>query len=157
MTSHTSTAELGGTRATSGALAESGELARYVVLVGRVLFATIFISAAFGHFSKETIAYAAAAGVPLPGIAVPASGILSFLGGLSVLAGYRARLGAWALVVFLVPVTLAMHNFWAVADPAMHQLQFVLFLKNLSILGGALVITQLGAGPLSLDARAGRR
>src|SRR3954469_5876338 len=77
--------------------------ARYAVPVGRALFAAIFIMAAFGHFSQPTIAMAAAQGVPLAGLAVPLSGVLSLAGGLSVLLGYRARAGALALIAFLVP------------------------------------------------------
>jgi hypothetical protein len=62
-------------------------------------------------------------------------------------------LGAWLLVLFLVPVTLMMHNFWAVRDPMMAQLPMAMFLKNVTMLGGALLVSQFGAGPLSLDAR----
>jgi len=46
-----------------------------------------------------------------------------------------------------------LHRFWAVSDPMMHQMQFIMFMKNVSMLGGALLITQLGPGPWSLDAR----
>jgi putative oxidoreductase len=46
-----------------------------------------------------------------------------------------------------------MHKFWVVPDPMMHQLQIIMFMKNVAILGGALLITQLGAGPWSLDSR----
>jgi putative oxidoreductase len=53
-------------------------------------------------------------------------------------------------------VTLMMHNFWAIADPQMAQLQQGMFMKNLSMLGGALLIAHFGAGPVSLDARSGR-
>jgi putative oxidoreductase len=56
----------------------------------------------------------------------------------------------------LVPVTLMVHNFWAVNDPAAAQLQQAAFLKNLSMLGAALLIAHLGAGPLSLDRRRAR-
>jgi putative oxidoreductase len=77
------------------------------------------------------------------------------VGGLSILLGYRAKLGAWLLVLFLVPVTLAMHQFWAAHDPMMAQIQQVNFMKNLSLLGAALFISQAGAGPLSLDTRRG--
>jgi len=73
--------------------------------------------------------------------------------GLSVLLGYRARLGAWLIVLFLVPVSLTMHAFWAVQDPMMRQFQMAMFMKNIGLLGGALLITQFGAGPMSLDAR----
>ena len=46
-----------------------------------------------------------------------------------------------------------MHKFWGIADPMMQQMQMVMFMKNLSMLGSALLITQLGCGPWSLDSR----
>jgi putative oxidoreductase len=126
------------------------------VLAGRMLFSLIFLLAAVGHFSHQEIAYAAQQGVPLAAIAVPLSGVLALLGGLSVLVGYQAKWGAWLLILFLVPVTLLMHNFWVVKDPMMAQMQMAMFMKNLSMIGGALLITQFGAGLLSLDARSSR-
>lgn len=126
---------------------------RYLVPVGRALFAAIFLIAAPGHFTQQTIGYAAQQGVPMAQVLVPITGLLTLVGGLSVLLGYKAKLGAWALAVFLVPVTVMMHNFWAVQDPMMAQMQQVMFLKNVSMLGGALLIAYFGAGPLSLDAR----
>ena len=121
-----------------------------VVLLGRVFFSLIFVVAGLNHFSKQTIAYAGSQGVPLASLAVPVSGILAIVGGLSILLGYRGRLGAWLIVLFLVGVT-PMHNFWAVSDPVMKQLQMIMFMKNISMLGGALLISQFGVGPLSLD------
>lgn len=126
---------------------------RYTILPARILFASIFILSGFNHFSSQTIAYAASAGVPLASVAVPASGLLALLGGLSIALGYHARWGGLALAVFLVPVTLAMHAFWKVSDPMAHQMQFVMFMKNVSLLGGALAFAHFGAGPVSLDAR----
>ena len=75
------------------------------------------------------------------------------VGGLSILLGYRAKIGAWLIVVFLLIVTPLMHNFWGLTHPMMAQVQMIMFLKNVSMLGGALLIAQFGAGPLSLDAR----
>jgi putative oxidoreductase len=124
-----------------------------ITLAGRILFSAMFIMAGFMHFSQQEAAYAASAGVPLAGLLVPASGVLALLGGLSVLLGYRTRVGAWLLVLFLIPVTFMMHNFWAVKDPMMMQIQMAMFLKNVTMLGGALLISQFGAGALSLDAR----
>jgi uncharacterized membrane protein YphA (DoxX/SURF4 family) len=69
-----------------------------------------------------------------------------------VLLGYQTRLGAWLLVIFLVPVTLVMHNFWAASDPLVYQVEKGMFLRNVTMLGGALLISYFGAGPLSLDA-----
>ena len=123
------------------------------VLLGRFLYVLIFLMAAPSHFSKQTIEYAATQGAPLASVVVPLSGIIALAGGLSILLGYRAKIGAWLIVLFLVPVTLTMHKFWTVHDPVMAQTQMVMFMKNLAILGGALLISQFGAGPLSLDAR----
>jgi putative oxidoreductase len=127
-----------------------------VVLLGRFFFALIFLMAGANHFSKQTIGYAVSAGVPLASIAVPLSGVLSIAGGLSILLGYRAKLGGWLIVLFLVPVTLMMHKFWLVQDPMMAQIQMILFMKNVAMLGGALLISQFGAGLFSLDARRSR-
>ena len=122
-----------------------------VVVAGRVLFSLLFLTSSLGHFSRQTIAYAASQGVPLALIAVPISGVLALAGGLSILLGYRARLGAWLIALFLVPVTLMMHKFWTVGDPMMAQMQQIMFLKNMTMLGGALLISQFGAGPASFD------
>ncbi len=130
---------------------------KYLVLLGRLLYSLIFVTAGLGHFSKETIGYAAAQGVPMASILVPLSGLMALAGGLSILLGYRARWGAWLLVFFLVPVTVMLHKFWGIADPMMAQMQQIMFMKNLSMLGGAFLISYFGAGPLSLDARLGVR
>jgi putative oxidoreductase len=127
-----------------------------VVLLGRLLFVLIFLMAAPNHFSKQTIVFAASQGVPFASLAVPFSGVLALAGGLSVLLGYRAKIGAWLIALFLIPVTLMMHKFWTVHEPMMAQMQMIMFMKNVAILGGALLITQFGAGPLSLDARRSR-
>ena len=127
-----------------------------VVVLGRFFFALIFLMAGANHFSRQTIVFSASQGVPLAWIAVPLSGVVAIAGGLSILLGYRAKLGAWLIVLFLIPVTLMLHKFWTVADPMMAQIQMILFMKNVSMLGGALLISQFGAGPFSLDARHSR-
>jgi putative oxidoreductase len=124
-----------------------------VVLLGRVFFTLIFLMSGLNHFSKQTIAFAASQGVPLASLAVPVWGVLAVAGGLCILFGYRARFGAWLIVLFLIPVTLMIHKFWGISDPMAAQLQMIMFMKNVSMLGGALIISQLGAGPVSLDAR----
>jgi putative oxidoreductase len=124
---------------------------RYAVLAGRQLFSIIFIVASAGHFSPDAIESAARHGVPLPDLLVPVSGVIALVGGLSVLLGFQTRIGAWLLVLFLVPVTAMMHNFWTSSDPLTHQIERAMFLKNVTMLGGALVISYFGAGPLSLD------
>ncbi len=120
-------------------------------LFGRQFFSIIFILSSAGHFKPPTVEYAAHHGVPFAGLLVPLSGIVALAGGLSVLLGYQTRLGAWLLTLFLVPVTLVMHNFWAAPDVNAFQVERALFLRNVALLGGALLIAYFGGGPLSLD------
>lgn len=134
-------------------LSQSQALAGPIVLLGRFFFAVIFLLSGPRHFMSQTIGYAASQGVPLASIAAPFSGVLAILGALSIILGYRAKIGAWLIVLFLVCVTPMMHRFWGVTDPMMYQMQFIMFMKNLSMLGGALLLSQVGAGPWSLDAR----
>lgn len=130
---------------------------RYLVPLGRAAFAGAHVLFAPLNFSPQGIGWAAQQGVPLATLLVPLAGLISLAGGVSVILGYRARLGAWLLLLFLVPVTGMMHNFWAVKDPAMAQMQEGFFIANLSRIGAALLIAHFGAGPFSLDARASAR
>jgi putative oxidoreductase len=129
---------------------------RSIVPIARLLFVALFLMSAPGHFQAQTIAYAAQQGVPFATILVPFSGLLALAGGLSVLLGWHARVSAWLLVAFLVPVTLAMHAFWNVPDPMTRMMQQAMFMKNLGLLGGALLVAYWGAGPVSLDERVRR-
>jgi putative oxidoreductase len=124
---------------------------RYLPLVGRILFALLFVASSCGLFTSGGIQQAAQQGVPAASLLVPLAGLLALVGGLSVLVGVKARWGALLLVLFLVPVTLMMHNFWAVSDPQMAMIQRVNFFKNIALVGGALVIAYFGAGPVSVD------
>jgi putative oxidoreductase len=133
-------------------------LARYGTLVGRILLAAIFLMSGFDKFAQHagTVAYAQAAGLPLADVAIYLAGAVELLGALSLILGFRARWGALALVLFLVPATLLFHNFWAFSGMD-QQLQLGNFMKNLALIGGLLTVFVYGAGPLSLDARGARR
>ncbi|HEY2515363.1 MAG TPA: DoxX family protein [Polyangiaceae bacterium] len=126
---------------------------RFLVPVGRLLFSAIFIASSVGHFSSGEIHQAAQHGVPMASLLVPISGLIALFGGLSVLFGFKARFGAWLLILFLIPVTLAMHAFWAASDPATKMMQQIMFMKNVTMIGGALLIAYFGAGPVSFDER----
>ena len=119
-------------------------------LIGRVLFGLIFIVAAPRHFTQEGITHAADLGVPFANLLVPVSGILAMAGGLSVATGFHAKLGALALILFLLPVTLGMHQFWSVQDPLQRHIQLAMFGKNISMLGAAIGLFYNGSGPFSV-------
>jgi putative oxidoreductase len=127
---------------------------KVAALTGRLLFSLVFLISGLTLFSAADIGYAASQGLPLAGVLVPVSGVLSILGGLSILIGYKTRIGAAMIIVFLVPVTLVFHHFWTVTDPVTRSIQMVDFMKNISILGGALMILIHGPGEYSLDSRA---
>jgi putative oxidoreductase len=138
------------TRAVVEKSRSSVALLDYAAPLGRILYSLIFIFSMASHFRPQYVGYAASQGVPLASLAVPLSGMIAGLGGLSIALGYRAKLGAWLIVLFLVPVTLTMHRFWGLSDPQVAQLQLGMFMKNVSMLGAALLIARVGSGPLSL-------
>src|SRR5271165_3819312 len=140
-TSQRSTADQSGAETTATA---------FVPLLGRILLTIVFFVSVPAHFGPVDLRYAKLAGVPMANVVVPATGLLMLIGSISVLLGYRAKLGAWLLVLFLVPVTLTMHGFWGAKDAMMAQLQMGMFIRNLSIVGGALFVSQFGAGAWSL-------
>jgi putative oxidoreductase len=76
--------------------------------------------------------------------------------GLSLLLGCKARLGALALFLFLIPVTLTFHSFWTYTDPHGQKENMILFMHNLALMGGLLLVMAWGPGPLSIDLK-GRR
>jgi putative oxidoreductase len=125
-------------------------LDRWLPLIGRLLFAFIFLAAAPRHFTGEGISHSASLGVPFPNFFVPLSGILAIAGALFVSFGFHAKWGAWMLVLFLVAVTLGMHQFWKIADAGQRHIQLAMFMKNISMLGGALLLARHGSGAFSL-------
>ncbi len=126
---------------------------KWIRLIGRLALGAIFLLSVTGKLTNwgGTVAHAAAKGVPE--VLLAGATALELVGVVLLLVGFKTRWGAAALVVFLVPVTLVFHNFWAVQGPA-HQQQLVEFLKNVAIAGGLLVEFVAGPGAFNLDARA---
>jgi putative oxidoreductase len=118
-----------------------------IPLAARILISTIFIMAAINKSMDllGTEQYMAAYGIPAPGILLVLSIIIEIFCGLSILLGFKAKLGAIALFLFLIPTTLIFHT--EVTD----QIQSIMLLKNLAIMGGLLMIANYGSGPYSLD------
>ncbi|MGW4534790.1 DoxX family protein [Nocardia sp. NPDC004340] len=113
-----------------------------LVLIGRILFALLFLGSGFGHLAqRESMAqYAQFKGIPMPTLAVPASGVLLLAGGLSVLLGVWADLGALLLILFLVPTAFLMHAFWKETDPEAKQGEMVNFNKDIALAGASLML-----------------
>ena len=112
-----------------------------VVLIGRILFAVLFVGSAFGHLSQSEMmgGYAASKGVPAARAAVIVSGLLILAGSLMVAIGIWADLGALLLVVFLIPTAVIMHGPWK-AEEEQKQMEQTQFLKDLALAGAALAL-----------------
>ena len=122
-------------------------------VLGRVMIATIFLMSAVGNKipNFDSIAsYMGSEGVPQPQVML--AGAIAFLiaGSLSIILGYKARIGAALLFVFLVLATYYFHDFWKLRGQD-QQLQMIQFMKNLSMMGAMLFIIANGSGPMSLD------
>jgi putative oxidoreductase len=114
----------------------------WVFLLGRVLFATLFLASGFNHLANTSslTQYAAAKKVPAPRAAVLLTGVILLVGGLSVLLGFRPEVGLGLIGLFLLVVTPKMHNFWTLEDPMMRATDMAHFLKNLALLGATLML-----------------
>lgn len=108
---------------------------------GRILIGGYLLMGAFHHFADlGTMArFTAAHGVPMPEVAVVVAGLLLAVAGLSFLLGIYPEMGVASLVLFLVPVTLTMHAFWADRDSATRQMDIINFGKNVALLGSSLM------------------
>lgn len=86
-------------------------------------------------------------GIPVSFLAALCTVVFEIWGGISLILGYKAHMGAILLLIFLIPATLAFHN--PIADPG----QILRFLNNLGLVGGLLMVIAYGAGPVSLSVR----
>lgn len=128
-----------------------------VLLFGRVLLSAIFILSGFTKiFAFHAMAgMLAAKGFPLAAVAAGIAIAIEVVGGLAILTGFKAKVAAWIVFLYLIPTTLMFHNFWTMQG-GMRMDNQAHFLKNLAIMGGLLLLASNGAGRYSLDAAATR-
>jgi uncharacterized membrane protein YphA (DoxX/SURF4 family) len=122
--------------------------------VGRIMFTLIFFLSGITHFT-DLAGYVELmpAAIPFRPFWVVVSGVVELLGAGMIAANRYPRLGAWLIVLFLVPVTIVVHGvaMATAADPQMQQIQLSFFLKGVAMAGAALLITQLGVGGAGRD------
>lgn len=121
-------------------------------LFGRVFLSVIFIFSAFGKLTNwsGTEHHMAEKGMVATSFFLAGAVALELFGGLSVLFGFLTRLGAAALVIFLLAATPIFHDFW-IKEGMERVAQMQQFMKNMAIMGGALAIGALGPGRYSVD------
>jgi len=111
-------------------------------LTARILLSAIFLISLFSKLTglEGTIQFMAAKGMPLPSLLIWGAIITELAGALALLTGYKMREAGILLALYLVPTTLIFHNFWAM-EGQQFQMQLMSFMKNLSIIGGLLLLT----------------
>ncbi len=128
-------------------------------VLSRVMIATIFLLSAVGNKIPkfdDVAALMKSQGIPQPQVMLAGAILFLIAGSLSIILGYKARIGAGLLFVFLVLATYYFHDFWNVINPLKQQLkqeQMIQFMKNLSLMGTMLFVMANGSGPMSLDQR----
>lgn len=122
---------------------------------GRLMIATIFLLSAVGNKIPKfnsVVGYMASEGVPAPNVMLAGSIVFLIAGSLSVILGYKTRLGATLLLIFLMLATYWFHDFWTFEGPE-KDTQMIQFLKNLSLMGTMTFLIANGGGAMSLDGR----
>jgi putative oxidoreductase len=128
---------------------------RYLVVSGRVLLSIIFLLSGLGKIIdwNGNAQLMASQGMPLIPLLLAGAITTELAGGLSVLLAWKARWGALLLFLYLIPTTLIFHDFWGFSGTEM-QTQLVNFLKNLSIMGGLLLVAAYDGAALAADREA---
>lgn len=116
-----------------------------IFLISRIIYGGYFFYSGINHFIRLEMmsGYTASKGVPLPTAFVIITGIMILLGGASIMTGVFPRIGVILLVLFLIPVAVIMHNFWAIEDQMARSFDMVNFLKNFSLAGAALMMLEI--------------
>jgi uncharacterized membrane protein YphA (DoxX/SURF4 family) len=116
-----------------------------VVLIGRILFAGLFISSGIAHLTqtKQMAGYAKMKGIPAAPVATIVSGLMVVVGGLMVLLGIWADLGGLLIAAFCIPTAILMHGFWKETDPQAKQMEMIQFNKDLALGGAGLIVLGL--------------
>ena len=123
-----------------------------LALIGRILLAAMFVISGWGKVTgySGTVGYIASQGLPVPQLLAMIAIAIELGAGLAIAFGWMTRWAAFAMVIFLIVITPIFHPFWNVpADQAMEQ--NINFMKNLSILGGMLLLWAFGPGRFSVD------
>ncbi|WP_204959947.1 DoxX family protein [Salinigranum salinum] len=122
----------------------SSTLSETAFLLSRVLFAFVIGYLALGNLLdlESAVGYAQSKGAPLASVSVPLGSFGLIVGALGVLTGVYPAPGTLAVIAFLLPITVIMHDFWTMEGQA-RQNEQIHFLKNVGLIGTALVFLAL--------------
>lgn len=113
-----------------------------VLLVGRILFAALWIGAGIGHFTKleAMTGYAKYKKLPAAKLGVLVSGLFFLAGGILVLIGLWADLGALLIAITVILAAVIFHQFWKETDATAKMNETMGFNKDMALGGAALIL-----------------
>ena len=116
-----------------------------IIVIGRILFGGFFLMSGINHFTKleAMTGYAKYKKLPAAKLGVLVSGLMLVIGGISIILGYYADLGALLLAIFLVLAAVIFHNFWKETDATAKQNEMLGFMKDMALAGAALILFAL--------------
>jgi putative oxidoreductase len=116
-----------------------------IFLIARLIVGIFYLYNSYHHFHDYRMmsGYAGSKGIKAPTLAILDSGVLLLIGGLSILTGFLPYIGVISLVVFFLPVSFRMHNFWAIENPIEKRNQRIHFMKNMALMGSALMFLSI--------------
>ena len=127
------------------------------ILVARILLVVLFLVFGWGKLTdySGTVGYLTQAGAPMPATAALVAIVVEVLVALAVTLGVWTRPLAFVLALYTLGTALIGHPFWAMEGAARYA-NAINFYKNISIIGGFLLLYVTGAGRYSIDAGVGR-
>ena len=116
-----------------------------IIVIGRILFGGFFLMSGINHFTKleAMTGYAKYKKLPAAKLGVLISGLMLVIGGITIILGYYADLGALLLAIFLVLAAVIFHNFWKETDATAKQNEMLGFMKDMALAGAALILFAL--------------
>jgi len=122
-------------------------------LAGRVLIGIIYIASGVSKITgyAATGQYMASEHMPMIPVLLPAAIVVEIIGGLSIIAGYKARISALVLAGYSLLATTIFNHFWTMQPGAMQQTVMHLFMSTIVMVGACLFIVGVGSGPLSVE------
>ncbi len=119
-------------------------------LIGRILLCLIFLGSGFNKIMnfEATMGKMEQVGMPLVGVGIAVAIVVELVAAVCVMIGFKMRWAALALVLYVLTATYFFHNPLVAENP---QAQTIQLMKNLSIIGGLLLIAALGRGPFSIE------
>lgn len=113
-------------------------------IIARILLSGIFLISLLSKITglEGTIQFMSAKGIPLPSLLIWGAIATELAGALALITGYKMKEAGLLLALYLVPTSLIFHNFWAL-EGQQFQMQLMAFMKNMSIMGGLLLLTSM--------------